>query len=78
MTHSNNSRRNEVNRLIGYYETLQDHMKTDLAVMKSQFEGIYGTEAGKHFYKAADNLEKSLKQMQKAIDELYVELGDYY
>ena len=70
------ARISEVNQLIGYYEKLQDSMKTDLVVMKEMFEGIYGTEAGKHFYKAAKNLEKSLKQLQKAIDELYVELGD--
>ena len=79
MTHSQKiARKSEVAQLIGYYEKLQDSMKTDLIVMKEMFEGIYGSLAGKHFYKAANNLEKSLKQLQKAIDELYVELGDDY
>ena len=79
MTHSQKTARiAEVNQLIGYYEKLQDSMKTDLKLMKANFEGIYGSLAGKHFYKAANNLEKSLKQLQKAIDELYVELGDDY
>ena len=66
----------EVNQLIGYYEKLQDSMKTDLKLMKENFEGIYGSVAGKHFYKAAHNLKKSLKQLQKAINGLYAELEE--
>ena len=71
-----NSRANTLNILIGYYEVLQDHMKTDLAVMSKQFEEIYGTEYGKHFYKSQEQLEKSIKQLQKAINGLYAELDE--
>lgn len=71
-----NSRSNTLNKLIGYYETLQDHMKTDLAVMSTQFEEIYGTEYGKHFYKSQKHLEKSIDKLQKAINGLYAELDE--
>jgi hypothetical protein len=69
-----NSRSNTLNMLIGYYETLQDHMKTDLAVMSKQFEEIYGTEYGKHFYESQEHLKISIDEMQKAINGLYAEL----